>query len=565
MSEVLIMDTILSVLAVFWVLIIVSYLLMEKGLGIFGQVTRGLTMFLLEKALGPGSDLVEGRKGSGSMVWIIQGVLWLFISSTLTFIGLWLAHDPVALHSLEAWGYHPVSSELFYAGKFAALFGCVGMFIIGTGLHILPNLLEVNLASEKNAVLTSFVWTLSVIILVIGSQNNEIGPVNVILLGTGLNLVVTIAIIANQLLTKASSTVELATPGWLIIFGLIGNPIAVISVFLSGEYDSGLGQWLVYHLSGATFFFSSIAGISLYSASFGSGNPLWSRTVAGVVILGTIFTINPFGNSDPSMAIDMLGLTSAELILSHQDNVAGSFLMALAIIPIIALSSNILITLRGTDIFVENPDSAGIPEINFGAWMLLPLGVASLFIQTDTLSGTNELVGISNIVHLMVIWTILIPLSMGAAIQVLPSVSGRYPLSQNRARLAFWMISAGALFGLVLTMMSDIADVVLIEASIEGQNALSHTLRKAGSVIFYGTVLGSIFHSTNLFSGLYRGSKVSSTKSPSETTFMIDSFPLTSTTTIRKILATGAVLDTKIVPTFESNERGNPTSLHEEE
>ena len=165
----------------------------------------------------------------------------------------------------------------------------------------------------------------------------------------------------------------------------------------------------------------------------------------------------------------------------------------------------------------------------------------------------------------MVIWTILIPLSMGAAIQVLPSVSGRYPLSQNRARLAFWMISAGALFGLVLTMMSDIADVVLIEASIEGQNALSHTLRKAGSVIFYGTVLGSIFHSTNLFSGLYRGSKVSSTKSPSETTFTIDSFPLTSTTTIRKILATGAVLDTKIVPTFESNERGNPTSLHEEE
>ncbi len=46
---------------------------------------------------------------------------------------------------------------------------------------------------------------------------------------------------------------------------------------------------------------------------------------------------------------------------------------------------------------------------------------------------------------------------------------------------------------------------------------------------------------------------------------MIDSFPLTSTTTIRKILATGAVLDTKIVPTFESKERGNPTSLHEEE
>ena len=94
------MDTILSILVIFWILIFISYILMEKGLGVFGQIVRGLTMFMLEKVLGPGADLVEGRKGSGPMVWIIQGVLWLFLSSTLTFIGLWLAHDPNALHSL---------------------------------------------------------------------------------------------------------------------------------------------------------------------------------------------------------------------------------------------------------------------------------------------------------------------------------------------------------------------------------------------------------------------------------------------------------------------------------
>ncbi len=559
------MDTILSILVIFWILIFISYLLMEKGLGVFGQVARGLTMFLLEKALGPGSDLVEGRKGSGAMVWIIQGVFWLFVSSTLTFIGLWLAHDPTALHSLEAWGYHPVSSELFYAGRFAALFGCVGMFIIGTGLHILPSLLEVDLASEKNAVLTSFVWTISVIVFVIGSQNPEIGPINVILVGTVLNSVVGLAIIANQLLTKANSSLSLATPGWLIIFGLIGGPIAVLSLFLSGEFDTGLGQWLFYHLFSATFFFSSVAGISLYSASFGSGNALWSRTVAGVVIFGTLFTINPLGLANPSMAVDMLGLSAADLVVSHQDNVAGSFFMALAIIPIIALSSNILITLRGTDVFVENPDSAGIPEINFGAWMLLPLGIGALFIQTDVLSGKNELTGLSNILDLMSIWTILIPLTFGAAIQVLPSVSGRYPLSQNRARLSFWLISAGAVLGLGLTMMSDIADAVLLEALVEEPSVLSHTLRKAGSVIFYGVVIGSIFHATNLYSGMYRGAKVDKSLSPSETTFAPKSYPLTSTTTIRKILATGAVLDTDIIPTFESNEIGSPTPINEEE
>ena len=559
------MDTILSTLVIFWALIILSYILIQKGLGVLGGITRGMTMFMLEKALGPGADLVEGRKGSGAKVWIIQGMIWLFISATLTFIGLWLGHDPNALHSLEAWGYNALSSELFYAGKFAALFGAIGMFIIGSGLHILPSLLEVDLASEKNAVLTSFAWTLSVIILIIGSQSNEIFGLNIILIGTVVNLIVATAITANQLLTKANSDVTLATPGWLIIFGLIGTPIAIISIFVSGAYNEGIGQWLAYHLFGATFWFSSIAGISLYSASFGSGNALWSRTVAGLVIFGTLFTINPLGDVHPIMAIDMLGLPSAELDITQQDNIIGSFLMALAAIPIIALSSNILITLRGTDAFVENPDLAGIPEINFGAWMLLPLGIGSLFVQTDYLSGTNELTGISNILHLMVIWTVFVPLTLGAALQVLPSASGRYPLSQNRARMAFWMLSGGAVLGLVFTLISDVTDIALAEALVEDPSSLSHTMRKAGSVVFYGTVLGAIFHANNIVSGLYRGETVKSQVALSETTFAPTSYPLTATTSIRKILASGAVLDTEVVPTFESNETGKPTPLYMEE
>ena len=559
------MDTILSTLVIFWALTIISYILIQRGLGVLGEVIRGLTMFMLEKALGPGADLVEGRKGSGAKGWIIQGMVWLFASATLTFIGLWLAHDPHALHSLEAWGYNALSSELFYASKFAALFGAVGMFIIGSGLHILPSLLEVDLASEKNAVLTSFVWTISVIILIIGSQSHEIFGLDIILIGTAVNLLVAVAVTANQLLTKANSNATLATPGWLIIFGLIGSPIAIISIIISGGYNEGIGHWLLYHLLGATFFFSSIAGISLYSASFGSGNALWSRTVAGVVIVGTLFTINPIGDVDPKMAVDMLGLSAADITITHQDNVIGSFLMALAAIPIIALSSNILITLRGTDAFVENPDLAGIPEINFGAWMLLPLGIGSLFVQTDYLSGTNELTGISNIIQLMTIWLIFIPLTLGAALQVLPSASGRYPLSQNRARLAFWMLSGGAVLGLILTLISDVTDLALSDALVEDPSSLSHTMRKAGSVIFYGTVLGAIFHSTNMISGLYRGDTVKSQVRLSETTFAPTSYPLTATTSIRKILATGAVLDTEIVPTFESNETGKPTLLHNEE
>ena len=100
-------------------------------------------------------------------------------------------------------------------------------------------------------------------------------------------------------------------------------------------------------------------------------------------------------------------------------------------------------------------------------------GILTTNNQTDYLSGTNELTGISNIIQLMAIWLIFIPLTLGAALQVLPSASGRYPLSQNRARLAFWMLSGGAVLGLILTLISDVTDLALADALVEDPSSLS--------------------------------------------------------------------------------------------
>ena len=55
------------------------------------------------------------------------------------------------------------------------------------------------------------------------------------------------------------------------------------------------------------------------------------------------------------MAADMLGVTFEQLQPSSQDSIAIAFLMALAIIPIMALAANIMMTLRGADAFIENP------------------------------------------------------------------------------------------------------------------------------------------------------------------------------------------------------------------
>jgi hypothetical protein len=434
------------------------------------------------------------------------------------------------------------------------------MMVIGAGLHVIPSLSGTKLASESNATLVSLLWTFSVLILVIGAHSKEILGINFIMLGTVLQTLAMMAIILNQLLTISNATRPMAIPGWLIIFGLIGDPAAVLSVILSGAYETGVGQWLVYHMIGGTFFFCGVAGVSLYASSMGSGNPLWSRTLVGVTLFGAIIAINPMGETDMSMAVDMLGLEASEIAASSQDHISGSFLMALAAIPIIAFSSNLLVTLRGNGAFVGNSDSPGIAEMNMGAWMLIPIAIGSLFVQTDALGGAGELSGIAQSLDLLALWAVLIPLSLGASLYVLPQASGRKVMSSNRSRAAFWLMSGGAVAGLTFTIMADLNDMALAEALAENSSSITDELRTLGSVVFYGTVLGSIFHCTNVISGQFRGEMIDD-EMQSSTTLTPQTYELANSATVRKIMAGGATLDTEIVPVTQSEEAGSATEL----
>ncbi len=554
------MNEIIPTMAIFWLLMVISFILIKRGLSIFNDVAKTMGMFMLEKALGPAIDFVQGKPGSASKTWILHGMIWAMIASILTFEGLWLSHDPTALHSLGSWGYSPDSQDLIYAGRFAALFGAVGMMVIGAGLHVIPSLSGTKLASESNATLVSLLWTFSVLILVIGAHSKVILGINFIMLGTVLQTLAMMAIILNQLLTISNATRPMAIPGWLIIFGLIGDPAAVLSVMLSGAYETGVGQWLVYHMIGGTFFFCGVAGISLYASSMGSGNPLWSRTLVGVTLFGTIIAINPMGETDMTMAVDMLGLEASEIAASSQDHISGSFLMALAAIPIIAFSSNLLVTLRGNGAFVGNSDSPGIAEMNMGAWMLIPIAIGSLFVQTDALGGAGELSGIAQSLDLLALWAVLIPLSLGASLYVLPQASSRKVMSSNRSRAAFWLMSGGAVAGLTFTIMADLNDMALAEALVENSTSITDELRILGSVVFYGTVLGSIFHCTNVISGQFRGERIDD-EIQSSTTLTPQTYELANSTTVRKIMASGATLDTEIMPVTQSEEAGSATEL----
>ena len=555
------MDVIVSTLAAFWLILALFFVLIKRGLWIFNEVSKSLSMFMLEKALGPAIDFVSGRSGSASTAWIIHGFIWTFAASTFTFVGLWLTHDSTALHSFGSWGYHPNSSELIYAGRLTALFGAIGMLIIGASLYALPKLSGTDLASESNATLVSLLWTLSVLLMFIGSQNSVILGITILPVANILLSLASTAIAINMVLTISEATQDIPFPGWLILFAVIGNIAAILAVFVSGAYDEGTGQWLLFHLSGGTFFFCGLAGVSLYSASVGSGNPLWSKSLVAFTLFGALATINPMGSIDSSMVTDLFSLTSSELTPSSRDVIAGSFLMALSAIPIIAFSANMLVTMRGSDAFVENPDSPGIAELNLGSWMLVPVAIGALFVQTDALGGVNELTGISQSLDLMAIWLVMVPLSIGAALNILPRASGRHQLSANRSRWAYWMMTGGAFLGLLITLMSDFTDMALTESMAEQGASINEELRKVGSVMFYGTVIGAIFHCTNAISGQFRGRIVETGTTSSISSISIESYTLTSPTSIRKILASGATLDTEVSPSGQSEEEGSATEL----
>ena len=556
------MDTVLTTMFYFWISLFIVFFLIQRGLWIFSDVAKGTVSFMLEKALGPGSDLVEGRPGSGARSWILQGTLWLILGSMFTFTSMWLTHDANALHSLASWGFVANANELASAGVYATLYGSVSMLVIGSGFHIIPKLAGTELASETNANLVSFVWTISVLVLVVGSQNNMILGIEIIPLGTAINAIALLAVILNQLLTVANKTRKMALPGWLILIALLSNPLLSIISIVSGAADDSVGQWLSYHLFGGAFFFAGVAGVALYASSIASGNPLWSKTLVGVTLFGSILTINPFGDVHGQMVMDAFGPLAGNNVVafSNQDMLAASFLMALVSIPVFAFASNMLVTMRGSDAFVDSPDYPGNAELNLGSWLIVPIAIGSLFVQTDTVSGTSELVGIANSLSVMAGWLVLVPLSLGAALSLYPELTGRHLFSNNRARWGYLMMTGGAIFGLSLTMIADFMDMALVEMMVEDPSTLSEELRKLGSVMFYGVVIGSILHSLNMVTGIFRGEIISS-DSVKSSSISIESYSLVSSTTVRKILASGANLDTEVIPIGEEDEKGSATKL----
>ena len=217
-------------------------------------------------------------------------------------------------------------------------------------------------------------------------------------------------------------------------------------------------------------------------------------------------------------------------------------------------------TMRGDDVFMENPDHPGMPEINLAAIALVPISIGALLVHTDHLTGTGELSGIQWTLAMMGVWLVFVPGALGSALCIFPEASGRNVLSMNRSRWAYWLMAGGA-FGLIFSMMSDFSQASLNQADAIVEISIVDRLRVLGSVLFYGTVIGSIYHCLNLISGSFRGS-LAGEDQPNSSTSISSPYVLTKETTVRKILAhREGKLDTVVIPESNSDSPGSPTEL----
>ena len=146
-----------------WAGFLLIWILVSRGVPVFQELIRDMTDFFMEKALGPGADLFEGRDGSGTVAWMMHGMLWTCVGGAFTFIGMWMAHEPDAIASLSSIYYEPATSTVQNAA-YGASSGGILMLLIGAGLHINGRLSGSGVASETNAVLVSYAFSMSIFI-----------------------------------------------------------------------------------------------------------------------------------------------------------------------------------------------------------------------------------------------------------------------------------------------------------------------------------------------------------------------------------------------------------------
>ncbi len=534
---------VLTLLSFYGWLLLVRFFSM-RGLGPFSSFTRDLSTFMLGKALGPANELFQNRPGSAGRIWMLHGVMWFVIASTLTFTSLWTTHEPNALASLGSVGYSPTADQTTAALHLTSVFGALSMTLIGVGLLVQSRLSGGSLASESNGSLMAWAWSLTTFVGLIIAHTSHIGDVAWFELPPAYYLLFTLIslpLFINHMLTLTGSGIPPVVPQWFLVLGLAAllwtGPAGMM--LLAG--DEPLLAWWMLKVVFGCWLLATALGVAHHIIPATLGRPLWSRSLSTVALVGTFLTVTPLGASG--------GVAEASDFLQAM---VGIFL-ALSLLPLIAAVANISATASGG--WQQLSSSHGASMTMVGVVLLIPIAFVSLFASVSAFGGADELSHISGTLDMLAIWGSLGLIALGSAHCMFPHASGRQLFSQSKSRWTFWMLIAGVFGFAIGQLIVDYVDATLagegvaeaLEAAEVTAPELAGSMSLFAAIMFYGVVIASLLMMQNMVMGIFRGTPVGDELAmpagPTPARHTLTS----GSTSIRRLLSAGVGVDTEII------------------
>ena len=509
-------------------MVIVAYFA-DRGLGNMSQSLRQLAFFLLDKAPVGLVDLFDKGEGKGARNWMMLGGLWFCVAATLGFLQTWLRYDSTALDSLSSVGWSYNADALAQVTDLVLVWGGFGMVLIGAGLVIQSRAAGAALASEANATLVAFAWSVLILVNILISIFIDVGRFE----QTLFNLIFAAlagALLLNHLLTLAErgEGQPIEIPSWMLI---LGHTVLVWGLLANafGHFTSNTQmEWISSSVVSGWFPLSLALAVMTYSVAKSSGSPIWSRNLSMAMLL-LFASITPFGVSASSSASG-LWVT------------IGAVGITVGLFPLLAASTNTITTLKGRwDCLVDQPAAACSAAVA----LLLPIfAIGAFFTALDTFAGIGSLADVHTTVNQGFFWVIGGLLVVAALTQLLPLTVGRELSSRSKARWAFWLVLFGGLGWTITSLMGDFAQMALDDAGAVGSVA---GFRLTASVFLYGSLMGIFIAMHNATETVFSGTPTDSGDAYAGAGAPAGFRLVAGTTTIRQLLGQGLGIDSEII------------------
>ena len=330
--------------------------------------------------------MFQNREGSGARTWMQTGVFWLVLAGIGGFLSAWHNYDPAALDSLSNIGWSYDDGSALDTFNHVAMNTAVFSILIGGAFVAHSRTTGSPLASEANASLMAMAWTgqalVGLLLPVLGDWLEfNWGATESALYGL-ISAMLVMSLMVNSFITLGNrEDSPISVPSWFLIIGLFTLLFSKVSGALGEVLGSTGTVWMANVIASGWVPLALMFAVGYHVLSHVSGKPIWSGSLTKASMFLLFITIPPF----------FLGESA------HADAFTesiGAILVTVGLLPIIAASVNMMMTVKGNaGAVVKSP---GATAAAAGALFLPLFAILSFFTGMNVMVGDGALADVSD-------------------------------------------------------------------------------------------------------------------------------------------------------------------------